>query len=140
MTYIKQQVLGSGVSNAGVLLQTSGVIGGMRHVFVGLTGDHGLVYPTIGGYVANPFKGRAKAYAGDLCEYDPTNGKVLLLKTYEVAEAATGTTVKIKRDGYRHRPLVGDIIMVAPDTLDGTGTAATVTAVSKTTDATLGDI
>lgn len=142
MSYVKQQILGGGISNAGVLLQTSGTIGGKRHVFVGLVGDHGFVYPTIGGHITNPFNGVAKAYAGDLCEYDPTTSEVKILKTYEVAEAveAASTTVKIVRDGYRHRPLVGDILMVAPDELTGTGTAVTVTAVSKTTDSTLGDI
>lgn len=139
MSYVKQQILGGGISNAGVLLQTSGTIGGKRHVFVGLVGDHGFVYPTIGGYLKNPFKGVAKAYAGDLCEFDPATSEVKLLKTYELAADATDTTIKIVRDGYRHRPLVGDTIMVAPDTIDGTGTAVTVTAVSKTTDDTDGD-
>lgn len=141
MSYVKQQILGGGISNAGVLLQTSGTIGGKRHVFVGLVGDHGFVYPTIGGYLKNPFKGVAKAYAGDLCEFDPSTSEVKLLKTYEVAAAAeaAATTVLIVRDGYRHRPLVGDTIMVAPDELTGTGTAVTVTAVSKTTDSTNGD-
>lgn len=142
MSYIDQQILGGGISKAGLLIQTSGQIGGKRHVFVGLTGDHGFVYPTIGGYIANPFKGTAKAYAGDLCEYSPTDGKVLLLKTYEVAvaAAASDTTVKIVRDGFRHRPFVGDILMVAPSELAGTGTAVTVTAVTKTTDSTAGDV
>lgn len=141
MSYIEQKILGRGISTAGVLLQSSGAIGGKRHVFVGLTGDHGFVYPTIGGYLKNPFKGKAKAFAGDLCEYDPVSCEVKILKTFEVAADATGTAVKvlIKRDGYRHRPFAGDALMIAPDTLSETGTAVTVTAVKVVNDATAGD-
>lgn len=142
MSYINQQVLGGGISNGGVLLQASGSVGGKRHVFVGLTGDHSFIYPTIGGYVANPFKGKAKMYAGDLAEYDPITSTIKVLKTYEVAVAATSTdtSLKLVRDGYHHRPLVGDNIMVAPFTATGKGTAVTVTAVSNATDTTAGDI
>lgn len=142
MSYINQQILGGGISKAGVLLQTTGKIGGKRHVFVGLTTDHGFVYPTIGGYIANPFKGRAKAYAGDLCQFDPTTSEIFLLKTYEVAAAVSesDTTVQIVRNGFRHRPLVGDVLMIAPSDFTETGTAVTVTAVSKKTDASVGDV
>lgn len=82
MSYINQQVMGGGISNAGVLLQASGKIGGKRSVFVGLTGDHSFIYPTIGGHIVNPFKGKAKMYAGDLAEFDPMNSTIKILKTY----------------------------------------------------------
>ncbi|MCF0193430.1 MAG: hypothetical protein HUK05_08515 [Prevotella sp.] len=72
----------------------------------------------------------AKLYAYDLMQYD-IEGNGYILKTYEAAEASTGTTLKIVRDGYHHIPFVGDTIMVAPDTLDGTGTGVTVTAVAE---------
>lgn len=139
--FYEQSVLSNGNFMGRALVQASGSIGGTRHVFVKLQGGakNGLVFPTTGGYVVNPFKGRAKAYAGDLVEYS-IDGKCKLLKTYLVAAAATGTTVLIVRDGYKHRPFVGDVLMVAPDELDGTGTAVTVTAVEKTTDASAGDV
>ena len=135
------RTLGSGVNMGRALVQATGEIGGIKHVFVKLqtSGKNGLVYPTVGGIVANPFLGRAKAYAGDLVEYNPgisedAGATVKILKTYEVATAAeASTTVEIVRNGYRHAPFIGDIIMVAPDEIDGTGTASTTTAVSVTT-------
>lgn len=139
--FYSTRTLGGGVNMGRTLIQASGEIGGLRHIFVKLqkSGKDGLVYPTIGGIVTNPFLGRAKAYAGDLVEYNPgitadTGATVKILKTYEVAnDADASTTVEIVRDGYRHAPFIGDIIMLAPDTIDGTGTPSTVTAVSLTT-------
>lgn len=126
-----------------VLVQKQGSIGGYKSVFVKLKELHNeLVYPTFGGIIMNPFKGRAKFFAGDLLEFR-TNDKgvrpeVYILKTYKVADAVSAsTTVYIERDGYKHIPFVGDVLMVAPDVIGGTGKAVTVTAVVKTT-ATIG--
>lgn len=147
LDFYQQRILNSGVFAGTVLIQASGDIGGNRHVFVKLqtSSKNGLVYPTVGGILKNPFKGRAKIYAGDLVEYDPGiendgGATVKILKSYEVAADSATTEVLITRDGYKHIPFVGDFLMVAPDTLDGTGTAATVTAVEKTTDETAGDV
>lgn len=129
------------------MYQGQGEIGGTREVFVPrvcVLNDQ--VFPQTGGVVLNPFKDRGKMYAGDLVEYHWNgngvankykNAEVILLKVYEVAAtvAAAATTVYVKRDGFRHLPNVGDILMKAPDTLAGTGTAATVTAVKKTVNA-----
>lgn len=119
------------------LVQKTGSIGGSRNVFVKLKGLHNdLVYPTFGGVIMNPFRGRAKFFAGDLMEFRTDDHgvkpKVFILKTYEVA-SVDSTTVNIVRDGFRHIPFVGDILMVAPNTIGGTGLAVTVTAVVKTT-------
>lgn len=135
-----------GVFLGTALVQKRGEIGGNRFVFVKLQGiKNQFVFPTTGGRVVNPPKNRGKMYAGDLVEYryngGTTNGSdnavVILMKTFEVAKAveAAGTEVLIARSGFRHIPEVGMILMKAPDTLDGTGTSATVTAVEKTTDA-----
>lgn len=147
LDFYQQRILSSGVFGGSALVQSSGEIGGTRHVFVKLqsSSKHGLVYPTVGGVLKNPFKGHAKIYAGDLLEYNPgivsgTGATVKVLKTYELAEAASTETIKIVRNGFRHIPFVGDYLMVAPKTLTTKGTAATVTAVTATTDATLGDI
>lgn len=127
-----------GVNLGNTLIQASGEIGGSRHVFVKLqrSGNDAQTFPTVGGVVTNAFKGRAKIYAGDFMEFDPgisgdKGATVKILKTYEVAEAATATakTIKVVKDGWHHIPFVGDILMAAPATIDGTGTAATVTAV-----------
>ena len=142
--FYSQIMQNSGVFLGRTLIQANGSIGGHRYVFVKWqgSGKDGLVFPTVGGILKNPFKGNAKIYAGDLIEYNPgiTDNKgatVKILKTYEVAKAdeeGTGTTVYLVRDGYHHIPFVGDNIMVAPSTIDGTGTGVTITAVEKTTD------
>lgn len=115
------------------LIQQSGSIGGARSVFVKLQGiKNELVYPTFGGMVINPFKGRAKIYAGDLAEYRTVgewNGTILLLKSYKVL-AVNGSTVSIEAD-YGHKPFVGDSLAVAPADVEDTVTPATVTAVAK---------
>jgi len=128
-----------GIYNGRVLVQQEGKIGGNRQVFVKLQGGakNELVFPPLGCRLLNPFKGYGKFFAGDLVEYrfGSDNGTGLILKTYEVADAVANnaTTVLIVRNGYRHIPFVGDILMVEPSTLGGTGKAVTVTAVSATT-------
>ena len=115
------------------LIQRRGEVGGAKSVFVKLQGiKNELVYPTFGGRIMNPFKGTAKLFAGDLCEYR-TNDKgvkpeVYILKTYLV-ESVSGTTVNVVKDGYKHIPFVGDKIGVAPDEIGGEMTAVTVNAV-----------
>lgn len=116
------------------LVQQRGEIGGARDVFVKLGGlKNDLIFPTFGGRVMNPFKGAAKIYAGDLIEYRTDDKgvkpEIYLLKTYQVAKTTTGTTIQIVRDGYKHKPFVGDVLMKAPDTMGGTGAAYTITAV-----------
>lgn len=127
------------------MLQGRGVIGGTREVFVPrvcVLNDQ--VFPQTGGIIKNPFKTGGKMYAGDLVEYywngngvanSHENSEVILLKVFEVQAVVeeAGTSVFVKRDGFRHKPCVGDILMKAPDTFAGTGTAATVTAVEVTT-------
>lgn len=121
-----------------VLMQTRGSIGGSRNVFVKLKGQakDDLVFPTFGGKLMNPFLGPAKFFAGDLFDFrldsNGANPELYLLKTYEVV-SASGTTVNILRDNFRHKPFVGDVLMVAPDEIGGNGTAVTVTAVTETT-------
>lgn len=123
------------------LIQKYGEVGGYRNVFVNLVGNHDdMVYPHFGGKVMNPPKGRTKMFAGDLLEYRPKTGsdkldpEIYILRTFEVADAVSNTTtVYIVRDDFRHKPFVGDVLMVAPAVIGGTGTAVTVTAVTATT-------
>ena len=90
----------------------------------------------------NPFKGTAKMYAGDLIEYRYKDGEKgatgYILKTYVVSKAtstSTDTVIYLTRDGYKHIPFVGDVLMKAPATIDGAGTAVTVTKVEPTVEA-----
>lgn len=115
-------------------IQRSATIGGARSVFVKLQGNKNeLVYPTFGGYIKNPFKGAAKAFAGDLFEYrtdeNGVNPELYLLKTYLV-ESASGNVVNIVKDGYKHTPFVGDILGKAPSEIGGLHIAYTITAVT----------
>ena len=123
------------------LIQKYGEVGGYRNVFVNLVGNHDdMVYPHFGGKVMNPPKGRAKMFAGDLLEYRPKTGsdkldpEIYILRTFEVADDVdNATTVYIVRDDFRHKPFVGDCLMVAPSVIGGNGTAVKVTAVTATT-------
>lgn len=123
------------------LIQRKGEVGGAKSVFVKLQGiKNELVYPSIGGKIMNPFKGAAKLFAGDLCEYRTNaNGvkpEIYILKTYLV-ESVSGTTVNIVKDAYKHVPFVGDKIGVAPSEIGGNVTAVTVNAVKT---AKVGDV
>lgn len=128
-----------GVFRGTTLLQSSGVIGGARSVFVPIQGiKDDLVYPTNGGQLKNPFPGPAKFYAGDLMEYRTNergeSPEIYLLKTYKVAADSTGTEISIVRDGYKHIPFIGDKLGVAPATIGGDiTTVLTVTGVEETT-------
>ena len=128
-----------GVFRGIVLSQGQFGFGGSRNVFVKLQGDKDdLVFPTFGAQLKNPFPGIAKIFAGDLMEFR-TDAKgeapeLYLLKTYEVAKETSDTTVLIKRDGYRHIPFVGDVLMKEPATISTAGAAYTVTAVEETTE------
>lgn len=120
-----------------VIMQNRGSIGGSRNVFVKLKGiKDQMVEPTFGGKLMNPFLGPAKFFAGDLFEFrldeNGVNPELYLLKTYEVV-SADSTTVNIYRDAFRHKPFVGDVLMVEPSAIGGTGKAVTVTAVTETT-------
>lgn len=142
--FYQQILLNSGYLPGRALVQARGSISGHRYVFVKLqmSGKDALVFPTTGCVIKNPFKGNARAFAGTLFEYNP-DGTGYILKSYAVAKAtaeATDTDIYLKRDGYSLIPFVGDILMVAPTTLTGKGTAVTVTAVKAETDATAGDV
>lgn len=134
MTDFYENTLLGGTNLGNALVQASGSVGGYRHVFVKWqgSGKNGLIFPPIGGVLENPFKGRAKAYAGDLVEY-AIDGTCKLLKTYVAQAASTTTTAYFVRDGYKHIPFVGDVLMKAPDTATGEGQSSLVTAVESTT-------
>lgn len=128
-----------GVFMGTTLIQEKGSFGGAKSVFVKLQGQkNNLVFPTFGGELKNPFPGQAKIFAGDLFEFRTDekglNPELYLLKTYEVAAASSSQlTVMVVRDGYKHIPFVGDVLMKAPDTFDATGAAYTVKKVEEKT-------
>lgn len=117
-------------------LQDSNSYGGSKYVFVKTKGQKNSWRPTLGGIIMNaPSAGLGKMFQGDLVEYqtDGKNGRIYLLKTYEVNAAvlADGISIQIKRDEYRHVPEVGEVIMKATSTLTGTGAGYAITAVDS---------
>ena len=141
--FFTRQANGGAVFTGRTLIQAHGSIGGHKNVFVKLVkgSKDALCYPTTGGILKNPFKGRAKIYAGDLIEYTPninntTGAEVKILKFYELAKDATNTdtTIKLVRDGYHHIPFVGDTIMVGQKDFTTKALGVTITAVEKGTE------
>ena len=129
----------NGVFRGVILRQTRGTVGRSRSVFAKFKNmKKDLIYPFNGGMVMNPPLGAGfKMFAGDLIEFRTNEyyarPEVYILKTYEV-HSASGTTVKIVRDDFRHIPFVGDKIGVAPATIGGAMTAAVVTSVKNAKD------
>lgn len=143
--FFTRQANGGAVFTGRTLIQAHGSIGGHKNVFVKLVkgSKDALCYPTTGGILKNPFKGRAKIYAGDLIEYTPninntTGAEVKILKFYELAKDTTNdaTTIKLVRDGYHHIPFVGDTIMVGQKDFATKALGVTITAVEKGTEGT----
>lgn len=141
--FFTRQANGGAVFTGRTLIQAHGSIGGHKNVFVKLVkgSKDALCYPTTGGILKNPFKGRAKIYAGDLIEYTPninntTGAEVKILKFYELAKDATETdvTYKLVRDGYHHIPYAGDTIMVGQKDFATQAYGVTITNVEKSTD------
>lgn len=119
------------------LRQTKGEYGSMRSVFAKFKGiKNELVYPYNGGVIKNPPKGTGfKMFAGDLMEFrtdaNYSHPEVYLLKTFLVESVSEDSkTIGIVKDGYKHKPFVGDKIGVAPSTIGGAMTAGTITAVT----------
>lgn len=120
-----------------VTRQSKGKYGAARSVFAKFKGiKNELVYPFNGGRIMNPPKGTGfKMFTGDLMEFR-TNDRyaqpeVYLLKTYLV-ESVEGNVVNIVRDGFKHKPFVGDRIGVAPAEIGGQISASNITKVEVT--------
>lgn len=82
----------------------------------------------LGGTILNPNKGFGHLWAAQLVEYIPGNG-CYIFRSFEVKESSSGTTIKLKGDGYSDAPEVGQLIMVAPNDVTVKGQSAKVTAV-----------
>ena len=128
----------AGVFQGNTLIKRASKIGGSKFVFVALGGDTNLQPLPIGGKIVNPFFG--KMYAGDLVEYAiPTGAStegatVKLLKTYTVDDTveSSGTVIKLKKNGFTHRPVIGEFLMKAPTALTVKGAGYAITAVTET--------
>lgn len=153
ISYMEQMGTRGMLNHGATIIQTEGKVGGTRYVFAGLEAliKNAFVHPPIGGKLVNPFKGKAKIYAGDLIEHDlgftagneGTGATIKILKAYGVAKnttAATDTDIYIVRNGFVHIPFTGDTIMVGQKDFKTKAKGVTVTAVEATTDDTAGDV
>lgn len=128
----------AGVFQGNTLIKRTSQIGGSKFVFVANGGGTNLQPLPIGGKIVNPFFG--KMYAGDLVEYAiPTGAStegatIKLLKTYTVDDTveSNGTVIKLKKNGFTHRPVIGEFLMKAPTALNGKGAGYAITAVTET--------
>lgn len=128
----------AGVFQGNTLIKRTSKIGGSKFVFVANGGGTNLQPLPIGGKIVNPFFG--KMYAGDLVEYAiPTGAStegatVKLLKTYTVDDTveSNGTVIKLKKNGFTHRPVIGEFLMKAPTALTVKGAGYAITAVAET--------
>jgi hypothetical protein len=134
-TVLKEQ---AGWFGGRTLVQQSGSKGGAKHVFVRFDENYSDLRPfPFGGQVKNPPKGAFRLFAGDLCEYrcdeNVEHPEIYILKTYLVkAYDADSKVISIVRDGYKHRPFVGDTLTVCPAKLTDKGEKATVIAIAVT--------
>ena len=153
ISYMNQMATSGMLNHGATIVQPEGKVGGTRYVFAGLEAliKNAFVHPPIGGKLVNPFKGKAKIYAGDLFEHDlgftagndGPGATIKILKAYGVAKnttAGTDTDIYIVRNGFVHIPFPGDTIMVGQKDFKTKAKGVTVTAVEATTDGTAGDV
>lgn len=114
--------------------QSENTYGGAQYVFVKLMGAQKNSYrPTNGGVIQNPPRNGGHMFQGDLCEYR-IDDKIFLYRTFvaSAVAAADAVSIVLKKDEYKHVPEIGMVLMKAPSTLNGTGAAATITAIAET--------
>lgn len=105
------------------LVQQQGSIGGARHVFAKIDDiKNDLVFPTFGGRLTNPVPtGPFKIYAGDLFEFktdgDGNGQTVTWLRTFRVAEKTTSKKYIPILKKFGHRPFVGEVIGLQPESV-----------------------
>ncbi len=69
--------------------------------------------------------------AGTAVRLDKSGGTLIAIRTFEVSDASTTTKVKVYAANV---PVVGDKVIIAPETLDGTGTGFNVAAIGAEVD------
>lgn len=130
----------SGIGRAGGYPNFSGSMTAKGATFV-FTSNKGKRVEQIenGGDCQNPFQFGGIVHSGDLAEFmygtvASKGNKVKLFKVFKASAAAVAGVIKILDDGRSHKPEVGNIVMVAPATLAGTGTGYAITKVDTLED------
>ena len=115
------------VTNLSYFYETSRKVRGGKWVWVKDSNGEPRGNVLLGGTILNPNKGLGHLWAAQLVQYTPGQG-CLIFRSFAASAASTGTTIKIKGDGYSDAPEVGMLIMVAPQTAATTGQSAKITA------------
>ena len=115
----------------------SGQIGGNRYV-IAQSAPYSVL--PVGAIISNPFNYGGVAFEGDVLEFDFSTKTAKLLKVFKVAKdvSAVDTEIWVEATDFSHMLQAGINVMKAPTSLTDTGTAVTVGAVTKATDATAG--
>lgn len=117
----------SQVTNLAYFYETSRKVRGGKWVWVKDSNGENRKNVLLGGTILNPNKGFGHLWAAQLVQYTPAKG-CLIFRSFEVV-SASGTTIKIKADGYSDVPEVGMYLMVAPTNEATSGAYQKVTAV-----------
>lgn len=115
------------VTNLAFFFETSRQVRGGKFVWVKDSNGEQRNNILLGGTIANPNKGFGHLWAAQLLQYTPGQ-EMLIFRSFAV-KSASGTTINIKADGYSDAPEVGQLLMKAPSTANGTGQSGKVTAV-----------
>ncbi len=116
------------VTNLAYFYETARKVRGGKFVWVKDSNGESRNNVLLGGTILNPNKGFGHLWAAQLVQYTPNEG-CYIFRSFEVA-SANGTTITIKGDGYGDAPEVGQVLMVAPESVSMTGQSAKVAAVT----------
>lgn len=116
------------VTNLAYFFETARKVRGGKWVWVKDSNGESRRNVLLGGTILNPNKGFGHLWAAQLVEYVPGEG-CKIFRSFKVVSAASGTSPKISADGYSDVPEIGMLLMVAPQSADGTGQSAKVTNV-----------
>jgi hypothetical protein len=118
----------SQVTNLAYFYETARKVRGGKWVWVKDSNGENRKNVLLGGTILNPKKGFDHLWAGQLVQYTPGEGCKIFRSFIPVRPSED--TFDVLADGYSDIPEVGMLLMVAPNTANGTGASAKVTKVT----------
>lgn len=120
----------SQVTNLAYFYETARKVRGGKWVWVKDSNGENRKNVLLGGTILNPNKGFGHLWAGQLVQYTPGEGCKIFRSFKAVLSDGDNDEFNIQIDGYSDIPEVGMLVMVAPQSADGTGKSAKVTQVT----------
>lgn len=118
------------VTNLSYFYETARKVRGGKFVWVKDSNGEMRGNVLLGGTILNPNKGFGHLWAAQLVEYIPSEGCKIFRSFKSFGPAIPSSTrVLIAADGYSDAPEVGQVLMVAPESVDKTGQSAKVVSV-----------